>query len=574
MFASRFRFIKTVAVAAAVAALAMPALAPLSAQAQAKKVIQYAASGEPATIDPQVASYVDQVNYDNALFRGLLRYDHNGNPSPSIAKDVPTVDNGGISKDGMTYTYHLRTDWKWSDGNGVVKAQDFVYAFQRLVNPKMAAGYGSFLDGLLLNADTINNSDPAKVDQTLLNTLGVKAVDDSTVQFTLVHPAGYFNQIACLWFGYAVRKDNVERAGDPATGAWTDPANGPVVGSGPFILSKWDHNKEIVFIKNTNFSGDQAKLDEVDWPIIQDATLQLAGFKAGQLDVAGFPAVEYKNIKADPKLGTDWKSGAGGLLVYPNTCSFYYGMDNTKPPFDNKDVRLAFNYAFDRDSYVHIISQDLATKWLSFLPPAIADSDPKLGSAYDYNPDKAKAALAKAGYPNGQGFPTVSFHYTAGATGQRRADWLQAQFKKVLNITLNEDPMDAAVFQAQTSDAKNKIDGMIYLGWCADYLHPSDWFLPVFGSNPPTGNATDVTGFHDANFEKLAAQADAAATPADADKLYQQAQQALVDDVPVIFADIGLNFLLVSPKLTVLPTSGLDSGVPGGYYWEEVDIAS
>jgi oligopeptide transport system substrate-binding protein len=192
-------------------------------------------------------------------------------------------------------------------------------------------------------------------------------------------------------------------------------------------------------------------------------------------------------------------------------------------------------------------------------------------SHYDYNPEKAKAALAKAGYPDGKGFPSVAFHYTAGSTGQRRADWLQAQFKKVLNITLTEDPMDAAVFQAQTSDAKNKIDGMIYLGWCADYLHPSDWLLPVFGAGA-SGNATDVTGYANPAFEKVAGQADAAATTAEADKFYQAAQKALVDDVPVIFTDIGLNFLLLSPKVTNIPTSGLDSGVPGGYYWEEVDI--
>src|SRR5579859_6886426 len=166
----------------------------LATRAQAKKTLSYQFPGEPASLDPQVANFANDVAMVNALYRSLLRYDQNNNPVPSIAMQVPSVANGGISADGKTYTYKLRQDWKWSDGNGVVKAQDFVYTFQRLVNPKTAGGYGSFLDGLLLNADTINNTDPTKVDQTLLDTLGVKAVDDFTVQFTLVHAASYFNQ--------------------------------------------------------------------------------------------------------------------------------------------------------------------------------------------------------------------------------------------------------------------------------------------------------------------------------------------------------------------------------------------
>jgi oligopeptide transport system substrate-binding protein len=566
--AVRIRFAQPMIVALAVTAFVLPVFASAGVGfAQATKTLNYRIPGEPSTIDPQVASLTRDADLINGLWRGLLRYDEKNNPVPSIAKEVPTVDNGGISADGKTYTYHLRQDWKWSDGNGVVKAKDFVYAFQRLVNPKTASGYGSFLDGLLLNADTINGTDAAKVDQTLLDTLGVKAPDDFTVQFSLVHPASYFNQIACMWIGYAVRQDNVERAGDPASGAWTDPVNGPVVGSGPFIISKWDHDKQIVYDRNPNFSGSAAKLDSISFQLIQDSSVSYAGYKTGKLDVAGYPLAEYDAIVKDKALGKQ-------LLKYNNTCENYIALDNTKAPFDNIDVRRAFAYATDRDGYNTVIARKLATKWLSFIPPGIAGADPTLGANYDYNPAKAKAALSKAGYPNGKGFPPVMFHYSAGANGQQSADWLQLQYKKILNVTIKLDPMDGAALASSLSDLKNKVDGMFTYGWCADYLHPSDWLNPVFNSGGAVGNANNTVGFSDPAFDKLATQADSTVDDAAALKLYQQAQQVLIDDVPVIFMNIGVAAPLVNPRVLNLKTSDLDGGVPGGYFWEDIDLAS
>jgi len=572
MFAKGARRIQLVMLSIALATFVLPL--SFTTQAQAKKVLKYQASGEPNTMDPNLTSFADAVAYDYALFRSPLRYDKDNNPVPSIAKEVPTTANGDISADGKTYTYHLRNDWKWSDGNGVVKAQDFVYAWQRVVDPRLAAGYGSFFNGLLLNADTINNTDPTKVDQALLDTLGVKAVDDFTLQFTLVHPAGYWNQVMCLWLASAVRKDNVERkdpngkALDPASAAWLDPANGPVVGSGPFILTRWDHNKELVFSKNPNFAGDTPKLDEIDLEVIQDSAAAFVGYKSGQLDIdLGFPTAELNNIKADPVLGKQ-------LTIYPGSCEYYLGLDNTRPPFDNIDARKAFSYAFDRDSFVKTVEQGLWQKWLSFLPPAIAGADPTLGSAYDFNADQAKAALAKAGYPNGQGFPTTTFHFRAGTNGQRTADWIQAQYKKILNVNIAESPEDTASWEAAVTDPLNKQNGSYILGWCADYLHPSDWLIPVFGSNGAAGNANNASGFKNTDYEAAAMQADATLDPAAALKLYQKAQQILVDAVPAVFLGVPVNPVLVGPKVisSSLQTSGLDGGYIGSFFWENIDV--
>lgn len=570
MFAKRmYRVFMVVALAA----LVLP-MASHSAQAQAKKVLQYAAGGEPAQLDPQIGSFTDGVAYDQALFARLLRYDANANPVPMMAKEVPSVANGGISADGKTYTYHLQNNWKWSDGNGVVKAQDEVYAWQRLVDPRSGGGYGSFFDGLLVNADTINNSDPSKVDQKLLDSLGVKAVDDFTVQFTLVHAAGYWNQVMCLWLASPVRKDNVERkdpsgkALDPFSGAWLDPANGPVATSGPFMFTKWDHGKELVFSKDPNYAGTPAaKLDEIDLQVIQDAAAQLVGFKSGQLDIAGFPTAELNNIKADPVLGKQ-------LLTYPSACTIYLALDDTRPPFNNLDARKAFSFALDRDAFIKQILQGLGQKWLSFLPPAIPPADPKLGSAYDFNADQAKAELAKAGYPNGQGFPDVTYHFRAGTNGQRTADWLQANFKKYLNVTIQESPEDNAAWEAAVTNPTVKQNGMWGLGWCADYLHPSDWLYPVFGSGGTAGNGNNSSGFSNATFDKQAQAGDNELDPTKALADYAQAQQTLIDNVPVVFEYVETFPDLISSRVKGLQPNSLDGGEPGSMFWESIDISS
>ena len=482
-------------------------LLPTPSPTLAPKVLRYQAAGEPSTIDPQSASYSDSVAYDHALFATLLRYDQNNQPAPYIAKQVPTVENGGISTDGKTYIYYLHNDWKWSDGKGVITAQDVVYAFQRLVNPNSASGYGSFLDGVLLNADTINNTDSAKVTQTLLNTLGVKAIDESTVQFSLVHSSGAFNHIAALWFSAPVRKDNVERPGLPAATAWTDPTYGVVVGSGPFILNKWDHNKELIFTRNLNYGGALAKLDEIDLPIISDSAVAYSGFKAGELDVANFLSPsEYVNIKADPLLSTQ-------LVQDPTSCTYFLAFDTTRPPFNDLKVRQAFTYAVNRDQYIHDIVNDLGTKQLSLLPKDVIGSafDPTLGQDQDFSTTKAKAALAASRYPNPATFPLVNFNFinSKSGTGQRRADFFKAQFQQVLGIKINENPMQSAAYTAALSNPTSKLAGMELSGWCSDYMNPSDWLYPIFGSYGKAGNANNVSGFSSIEFDQAAQVADA-----------------------------------------------------------------
>ncbi len=542
----------------ALVALVIPTFAPaFRAQAQGKSIVYYN-SGEPATIDPQAASYVDQVAFDLAIFRGLLKYDLKGNVVASIA-DVPSVENGGISKDGKTYTFKLKP-WKWSDGKELV-AGDFVYSLDRLVDPKLAASYGYLFNGVIVNATEVQDGKKKPEE------LGVKATDDKTLVISLVQPTGYLNNLMAMWASYAVRKDNVERAGDPGTGAWTDPANGPVIGSGPYNITAWDHNKEIVLEKNPNFSGTPAKIDKITFPLIDDTAVVYAGYKAGEIDLAAFPTAEYDNIKADPVLGKE-------LLQYDNTCVTYLAFDNTKKPFSDKKVRQAFSYAIDRETYSKVISRGLSKPYYSFLPSVIPGNDPEAGKEYTFNLDKAKALMKEAGYPDGKGFPSIAYNYVAGATGQRRADWYQAQLKDKLNVDLTMNPMDGAVYQAATNEPINKLSGLTQAGWCMDYPHASDYLPLVLGSGGAKGNSLNIPGYKSAAFDKLNDQAALEPDPAKQQALYQKAQQQLIDDQPVAFLNIGLSVLLVKPRIDGIRAlaSVLDSGTPASYDWESLDV--
>ncbi len=527
-------------------------------QAAAKKVLHYNIAGEPDTLDPQVDNYTDSVQVGLALFRGLLTVDAKGAPIPSIAKEVPTIANGDISADGTVYTFKLR-DWKWSDGKGNVTAGDFVYSWQRLVDPTMANPYASFFNGVVKNATEISQNTMKPTD------LGVKAVDDHTFQVTLVQPKSFFLSLVTLYMTYPVRKDVVERSGLPTASAWTDPANGPVVGDGPFTITSWDHQNSIVLTKNPNFSGTPAKLDEIDIDEGTDLAVAFASYKNNELDVTPFPTVELKNIQKDPTLGKE-------LRMTPQLCTFALDMDNTQKPFSDKNVRLAFAHALDRQSIVDVVNQGAGVVAYSWLPPGIFGYDPTAGKDLEFDPTVAKKYLADAGYPNGQGFPPVNFNYPASTNGQRRAEWYQAELEKNLGVTINLNPMEVSAYEAATSDPKVKISGIEQAGWCTDYPHPQDWFTVIF-VNGANGNGNNIPGYNNPDFEKASLAADAEVDQTKALAAYQALQKMFLADVPIVPVYNIVQPTLVKPYVTGLVSTPLDGGYDGSWFWEQIDLS-
>jgi oligopeptide transport system substrate-binding protein len=260
------------------------------------------------------------------------------------------------------------------------------------------------------------------------------------------------------------------------------------------------------------------------------------------------------------------------LHVYTTFCTFFLRMNNTTAPFDNVKVRQAFAHAVDRDTYIKVINKNIGKKTYSFLPPGIMGYDAKAGTDYEFDPALAKKLLAEAGYPDGQGFPKVPYNYVAGANNQRRAEWFQAQLKDVLNIDIELQPMETAAYQRATSDPIQKIPGIGRSGWCSDYVHPADWLGIVFKSGGDQGNANDLSGFKDAEFDKLSDQADAELDPAKAETLYKDLQKRLIDAAPVVFIHNDEAFVMVKPRVKDMWLVALDGGAFGTQSWETIDL--
>src|SRR5258708_7372195 len=187
-----------------------------------------------------------------------------------------------------------------------------------------------------------------------------------------------------------------------------------------------------------------------------------------------------------------------------------------------------------------------------------------------YNAERQKKARGGGESPDGKGLLDILYNYPATSEGQRTADWYKEQFKQNLGVSLKLNPMDLTAWTAAINDAKNKLTGMFEYGWCADYLHPSDWMQLVFGTN----QANNVVSYTDPQFDKLSMAADAEPDQAKAMSLYQQAHQLLLSDFPVIFVQTPTATKLVKPRVLNLKPNSLDGGVIGGFFWEDIDLAS
>ena len=387
---------------------------------------------EPTTLDPNLAEDIYSITPIEQLFLGLTNLNNEtGAVEPELAESWT------VSEDGLTWTFNMRKDAVWSDGTPVT-ANDVEYSVKRAVKPETASPYAYVLYSIK-NAAAINQT-AIPTDTYDIDSLGVKAVDDYTVEFTLEAPASYFESISSMWTLRPVPVAAIEKYGD----AWTDPAN--IVVNGPYMLKEWKPAEQLVFEKNpTYYDADKVQIDRVELDVITDQNTELALYESGDLDVAGdnagsFPIEALTRIRQDPTLSAELHEG-------PRASTTYVGFTMTKPPFDNVLVRKAFSAAIDRETMVRDVvgSGVPATQ---FAPKGIFGApDPEVGIGYD--PEQAKAWLAEAGYPDGEGFPTVTYRYFSNTLEEALAQALQAMWKENLNVNVELESMEFPAFLAQ-----------------------------------------------------------------------------------------------------------------------------
>ncbi|WP_305883389.1 peptide ABC transporter substrate-binding protein [Brevibacillus ruminantium] len=463
---------------------------------------------EPSTIDPGLAKDNTSGTVVRAAFDGLTRLDAKAKPMNSIAQEVKT------SADGLTYTFTLR-DAKWSNGDPV-KASDFVFAWKRALDPKLASEYAYQLY-YIKNAQEINAG------QASPDTLGAKALDEKTLEVQLVNPTPYFLELTAFYTYYPVNQKVVEANPNWALEAATH------VGNGPFKVTTWEHKNKMVLEKNENYWDQQAvKLDRIEFVMIEDDNTELAMFEKGELDWAGQP-IGGLPTDAIPSLRAE-----GKLVIHPEASMYWFKMNTTKPPLNNIKIRKALAYAVNRQDIVDNVTQVGQVPTMGILPQTMI-LKPE-GYFKDNDVETAKKLLAEGLQELGlDKLPVLTLSYNTVDRHKKIAEALQDQWKRNLGIDIKLQNKEFKVHLQDLNELNYEIGR---IGWSADFNDPIN-YLEMFRDKD--GGNNDM-GWENARYKELIIQAAAELDPEKRAQMFSEAEQIMMDEMPLIpmFTDVDV----------------------------------
>lgn len=515
-------------------------------------------TSEPDTIDPNRSNFSTSILVASQVFDGLLTYDKDLKLIPAVAKEVPTVANGGISSDGKTYTFKLRNDYKWSDGQPL-KAKDFVYTIKRSLDPRVAAPYASSIYDIqgaeAYNTALGTKAAPKEVTDAQLAALkeavAVSAADDYTLVVKLAAPRPSFLQLMALWVAWPVREDVVNKFGDK----WTEPPN--YIGNGPFVLTKWAHNERLEFAPNPNYAGKKPNIDKLVMVQMTDGNQAYLAYQNGEVDAVTVPSPNVKLVQADATLSKQ-------TVRFNELVIFGYQFNAKVPPFDNPKVRQAFAMAVDRTALIEKVAQGIGKVAYSPVPPGMPGFDPEVGKEFDFNPTKAKRLLTEAGFADVSKFPKIPFTFTDTSLNRVRAEFFQGQMNQNLGIEVTLEGIDSRAYQQRFNAGQFT---MVFGGWGADYPDPDNFVPELF----KTGSGNNHTNY---SYPQVDAQAKLCQSePEEGKRLAAcvQAQKLLVADQPWIFLYYRESFWLLKPSVKGFQVTAKDQ-LPGNRFYNQIYI--
>jgi len=520
-----------------------PTATPTSEVLAERQELRIRTAGEPTTLDPQIAAFANDINIIKQLFRGLLWYDQNLGVVPAAAEEVPSKENGGISEDGLTYTFKLRDDLVWSDGEPLTAA-DFEYSLKRLFDPEVGA-HGYYY-GFYTN---IVGSEAYAAGQGSAEEVVVTAIDNTTLEIKLTRVQPTLLQLLALWPAFPVRQEVVEKHGD----AWIEAGN--LIGNGPFVLKEWVHDDHIAVEANANYWGDdKPTLQRIVFQMIPDESVALIAYQNDELDMTSIPLPDTRRFEGNPE-----------SLKYAELATLAQGFNNTRGPFADPLVRKAFKMAVDDQTYVDSVRQGSGLPAFSWIPPGMPGHNPDIGTDYAFDPEGAKGLLAQAGYPNGEGLPDITI--TIGDTQASRltAQFLQEQLRINLAVNIDIEVLESATYQDRYLASEFQF---ALVGWGADYADPENWLPQLFG----TDAGLNQYKYSNPAVDDLFAQAAVELDNGKRLDLYDQAQEIIIDEdmgtAPLYY---GIRNWLVKPWVAAIITTGLDSS-PGDWFYTKVRI--
>ncbi|ENP2074809.1 ABC transporter substrate-binding protein [Klebsiella michiganensis] len=539
MKTQKYNHITRVLVAVGLFSMVIPALAaqvpPGTALAEKQELVRNNGS-EPSSLDPHKVESDVENNIISDLFEGLVSVSPTGEIEPRLAEKWE-------NKDNTVWTFHLRPGVTWSDGTAIT-AQDIVWSWQRLVSPLTASPYASYPG----NMHIVNGAEIAQ-GQKAPETLGVKAVDDATLEVTLTQPNAAF--LAMLAHPSLVPLDKVliSRYGDK----WTKPEH--IVTSGPYKLSQWVVNERIVAERNPRYwDNAHTVINKVTYLPISSETADVNRYKAGEIDIVyTVPINQFAQLK---------KTMGDQLDVSPQLATYYYEFNTTRPPFNDPRVRRALNMALDKDIIAEkVLGQGQRPAWLI--------SQPDIGGVKLHNPEyaswprekriaEAKKLLSEAGY--NETHPLVfNLLYNTSESHQRIAIAASSMWKKNLGVEA----------KLQNQEWKTMLDAMhthnfdaVRYAWIADYDDAA-----TFLNNFRTGDSENTSQYSNPAYDEALRNAAKASDTTARGKFYQQAEDLLGQDVPAIPVYHYVRTHLVKPWV-----GGFTPDKLGYYYTKDMYI--
>jgi oligopeptide transport system substrate-binding protein len=492
------------------------------------EVFRYALEAEPATLDPAISTAIPESLVELQIFEGLTRLDDKDQPVSGVAE------SWDISADGLKYVFHLRFNAKWSNGQPVT-AQDFEFAWKRALSPKIASE-NAYMLFPLKNAKAYNEN------KAVAEQVGVKALDERTLEVTLEKPTAYFLSLLAFHAFYPVPQKIVTDAPDK----WANEVS-TLISNGPFKISSWTHSGKIQFTKNDQYWDTAAvKLNQMEWPISDSQTTRLSMLENSQVDMmVEPPVVEYDRL-----------TQTGLLKISPFLGVYYYVFNTQMAPFDNVKVRKAFAQAISRDMLVKNVikgGKEPAYAWVApgLTNPVTNKDFRNEGGNYALEDIvQAKKLLAEAGFPDGAGMPSIALLFNTSELHKSIAEALQEMWKQNLGVTVTLTNQESKVFLESRSHGDFQI---ARASWTGDYADPMT-FMDVF-SDP--GNDAK---YNNPAYNKLVEQAQATNDQKVRMQAMHDAEKILFEDAVIIPIYYTTQPFIAKPYVK-------------GYFWSVLGLA-
>jgi oligopeptide transport system substrate-binding protein len=510
-------------------------------------VLRYNLTSEPQYLDPRLAMGVEFPVLQN-IFDGLVRYNLQGQIEPSVAESYT------ISDDHLTWTFKLK-DTKWSNGEPVT-AQDFEYSWKTALSPEMASGY-AYQFYYIKNGEAFNSSIPKdgkyyyrKVDASGNpvtdasgnpvpdltkpfdpESVGVKAIDDKTLQVTLEAPTPYFIALLTTPTYFPINKKL-----DQSNPNWAKSADN-YVSNGPFKLTKWDHSHVIEVEKNPYYwDKDKVKLDKIVFDMIESNITEMTMFENGELDWGQSP----------PLAELDKLNSQGEIVFCSSSATRFLRFNTTRKPLNDPRVRKALTLAIDRNAIAKNVIKGGAQPAMGFVPFGFSDATPgsdfrKVGGDLfkAFDPDTAKKLLADAGYPGGKGFPNFELLYSTNETNKSIAEAIQRMWKDNLGIGLTLVNQETKVI----SDRRTRLEYDILLSyWGADYADPMT-FIDMW----ITGSGSSYINWSNKQYDEYVKTAKSTEDQKVRMDAMHKAEAILMDEMPICPIYFPTSAQLVKP---------------------------